>query len=110
MLHDKICLDVKMVRLKIGKSSEVVEEEAVSKNNQVQGEPMEILQKLVSEEANLLEEKKNLASLRKKLLSKIQEEIDTKKINIHKLRAEIKDLKFSCEELSKSFKTGTKVK
>jgi len=57
-----------------------------------------------------LEEKKNLASLRKKLLSKIREEIDTKKTNIHKLRAEIKDLKFSCEELSKSFKTGTKVK
>jgi uncharacterized protein YoxC len=55
-----------------------------------------------------MEEKKNLASLRKKLLSKVQEEIDNKKTNIEKLREEIKDLKFSCEELSKSFKTGAK--
>lgn len=99
-----------MVKLKIGKAAEVIEEEAMSKQDNVQEESMEILQKLISEEANLMQEKKNLASLREKLLSKIQEEIDNKKNNIQKLRAEIKDLKFSCEELSKTFKTEAKLK
>lgn len=110
LLFDTSRLDVKMVKLKIGKAAEVVEEEAMSKQDNVQEESMEILQKLMSEEANLMQEKKNLASLREKLLSKIQEEIDNKKNNIQKLRAQIKDLKFSCEELSKTFKTEVKVK
>jgi hypothetical protein len=110
VLFDTKCLDAKMVKLKIGKPSEVEEEETITKQDDVREESVEMLQKLMIEEANLMEEKKNLSSLRKKLLSKVKEEIDNKKDNIQKLRLEIKGLKFSCEELSKSFKTGAKVK
>jgi hypothetical protein len=58
----------------------------------------------------LIEEKKNLISLKEKLLTKIRKEIDNKQNNIQKLKSEINDLKFSCEELTKSFKTDAKVK
>jgi len=91
------------------RSSIVTKKEAVSIRNNIEEIALPVFQKLVSEEANLLEEKKNLASLRKKLLSKVREEIDTKKTNIHKLRAEIKDLKFSCEEMSKSFRQARRM-
>ena len=109
MLSDKIHFDVKMARFKREKAELFAEEEAGSIQDDVEEEPVVVLQKLLSEEANLMEEKKNLDSLREKLLSKIQEEIGNKKNNIRKLKSEIKDLKFSCEELTKSFKTGTKV-
>ncbi|HDQ05921.1 MAG TPA: hypothetical protein ENN36_04260 [Candidatus Bathyarchaeota archaeon] len=99
-----------MVKFKKEKSAAVVEEKALSKQDNIQEEPVQVLQKLMSEETNLMEEKKNLASLREKLLSKIQEEIDAKTNNIQKLKSEIKDLKFSCEELTKSFKTDAKAK
>jgi peptidoglycan hydrolase CwlO-like protein len=98
-----------MVRFKRGKAVAVLEEEeAVSIQDNVEEEPFAVLQKLSSEETRLMEEKKNLDSLREKLLSKIQDEIDNKRNNIQKLKSEIKDLKFSCEELTKSFKTGSK--
>jgi len=107
MLSNTVCFDAKMVRFKRGKA-EVVLEEAVSKQDNFEEEPFAVLQKLASEEAKLMEEKKNLDSLREKLQSKIQEEINNKRKNIQKLKSEIKDLKFSCEELTKSFKTGQK--
>jgi seryl-tRNA synthetase len=101
MLSDRICLMPKMVRF-------TREEEADPKQNNFQKGSIEVLRKLMGEEATLMEEKKNLASLREKLLSKIQEEIYNKKNNIQKLKSEIKDLKISCEELTKSFKTHQK--
>lgn len=88
----------------------LVEEEAVSIQDNVQEEPFVVLQKLMSEEANLMEEKEklhaHLASLREKRRLKIQRKIRRKKNSIQKLRAEIKDLKFSCEELSKSLRNA----
>jgi len=93
-----------MVRFKRGKTAAILEKETVSKQVNVEKEPTEVLQKLKSNEANLIEEKKNLVSLREKLRLKVQEEIESKKNSIQKLRAEIIDLKFSCEELTKSLK------
>ena len=66
-----------------------------------------VLQKLSIEEANLIEEKQNLASLKEKLQIKIREKIEGKKNNIQKIRDEIKELKFSCEELTQTLKAGT---
>ena len=40
--------------------------------------------------------------LKEKLLSKLDKKIESKTSNIQNLRAEIKDLKFACDELSKS--------
>jgi chromosome segregation ATPase len=108
MLSDKIHFDAKMAKFKREEAAAIAEEEAGSIQDGVQEEPFIVLQKLMNEEAELMEEKKNLDSLREKLLSKIREEIDNKKNNIQKLKSEIKDLKFSCEELTKTFKTGTK--
>ena len=86
----------------------IVEETAVSVQDTVQEEPHIILQKLMSEEANLMDEKKvlhsQLADLRKKRQLKLQRKIRRKKRSITKLRAEIKDLKFSCQELSKALR------
>jgi len=93
-----------------------VEEAAVSIQDTVQKEPHLLLQKLMSEEANLMDKKKNLhaqlADLRKKRQLKLQRKIRSKRRSIKKLRAEIKDLKFSCQELSQSLRyahaVGTK--
>ena len=86
----------------------IVEQTAVSIQDTVQEEPHIILQKLMSEEANLMDEKKTLhsqlADLRKKRQLKLQRKIRRKKRSIKKLRTEIKDLKFSCQELSKSLR------
>ena len=94
----------------------VVEEKVVSIQDNVEEEPFAVLQRLMSEEAKLTEEKEKLhaqlASLREKRRLKLQRKIRRKKNSIQKLRAEIKDLKFSCEELSKSLRdahtVGTK--
>lgn len=80
-----------------------VEKETVSTHNFVE-QPFLVLQKLRNEEANLMEEKENLNSLRQRLQLKLQNKIRRKERNIQKLRAEIKDMKFSCEQLSKTFR------
>ena len=74
-------------------------------------EPVIVLQSLLNEEANLMVEKKNLhkllASLRankEKLLLKTRKEIERRKLNIKKLKAEIRNLKLSCEELVESLR------
>lgn len=97
-----------MVKLKSRHTGVNLQKEAVPKQDDFEEEKTTILQKLASEEANLMEEKKNLVSLREKLQSKLQEEIEIKKKNIQKLRTEIADLKFSCERLSKSIKVEAK--
>ena len=92
--------------LKLSLKGTAAEEEAISRQENVEEEPTTLLQKLVNEEANLAEERKNLhvllASLRarkEKLQLKLQEEIARKKKSIRKLRSEIRNLKFSCDEL-----------
>jgi predicted RNase H-like nuclease (RuvC/YqgF family) len=91
----------------------LVEEEAVSTQDNVQEEPFVVLQKLMSEEANLMEEKEklheHLASLREKRRLKLERKIRRKRSSIQKLRSEIKDMKFSCEELSKSLRDSRTV-
>ena len=88
----------------------LVEDEAISIRDNVQEEPFAVLQKLMSEEANLMEEKEklhaHLASLREKRRLMVERKIRRKKSSIQKLRAEIKDLKFSCAELSKSLRNA----
>ena len=95
-----------MNKLKGRKPAPVIKETS-SKPDTVDEEPSVILHKLTSEEANLLEEKNNLVSLREKLRVKTQEEIEIKEERVRKLRAEIIDLKVSCEELTKSLKELT---
>jgi hypothetical protein len=108
MLFDTFCFDAKMVRLKREKAAAILENETVSKQENVEEKPTETLQKLTENEANLIEEKQNLVALREKLRLKVQHEIEDKKNSVQKLRDEIMDLKFSCEELTKSLKTGAK--
>ncbi len=96
-----------MVNLKMGKAVAVIKEEPVLMQDNAKEDANLVLQKLSSEEANLIEEKQNLASLKEKLQLKIREKIEGKKNNIQKLRDEIKELKFSCEELTKTLKAGT---
>jgi len=88
----------------------VVEERAVSRQDTVEEEPSVVLQNLIRAEVTLTKEKKKLASLREKLQLKVQKEIESKKCNIQKLRAEITDLKFACDELSKLLHAGEKSK
>lgn len=86
----------------------ILQKKTVLKKDNAEEEKTTVLQKLASEEANLMEEKNNLLSLREKLQLKIREDIEIKKKNIQKLRAEIADLKLSCEKLSKSIKAEAK--
>jgi predicted RNase H-like nuclease (RuvC/YqgF family) len=85
-----------------------IEEEITLIQNTIQEEPLAVLQGLMSEEANLMKEKKNLnsqlADLREKRRSKLQRNIQRKRKRIKKLRTEIEDVKFSCERLAKSLR------
>jgi hypothetical protein len=66
----------------------------------------EILEKLISEEAKLLDDKQNWATLKDSLEKKAKDEIELRKSSILKLKSEITDLKVSCETLTKSLNTG----
>ena len=59
------------------------------------------LQKLIDEEAKLIEDKQNWLTLRKGLQKKAKEEIEIRKNNSMKLKNEITDLKEDCETLTK---------
>jgi hypothetical protein len=82
--------------------------ETISTQNDAEKEPFVILQKLMSEEAKLVKEKKSLISLKEKIELKVQRKIRRKKKRLKKLRDEIKELRFSCDELSKSFRITLK--
>ena len=82
------------------------EKSVALKQDAVQEEPTIVLQNLIRAEATLMEEKKKLVTLREKLNLKVKREIKSKKSNIQKLRAEISDLKFDCDKLSKSLVDG----
>jgi hypothetical protein len=97
-----------MVKVNKMQPMAILKTETVSKQHNLEEEETTVLQKLVCEEADLIEEKKNLVSLREKLHLKLQEEIEIKKKNIQELRTEISDLKVSCERLSKSIKVEAK--
>jgi ribonucleotide reductase alpha subunit len=84
----------------------IVEEKAVSPWDNFEEEPAVVLQKLISEEANLVEETKKLESFREKWELKVKKDIETRQKSIRKLRAEIADLKLMRKELSKSSRIG----
>lgn len=69
-------------------------------------EMAEFLQRLEIEEANLIEKRQNLISLREKLQSKLQKEIESKELVNKKLRGEIADLRIKCEKLSLSIRAS----
>lgn len=94
-------------------------EEKVEINVAVENDPLEkqasqdeeqgiaaLLKKTRSEEADLLEQKKMLASLKENLLSKAKEEIESRKGNIESLKSEIAELKASCEAINKSLSSS----
>ena len=53
------CHDDKMVKLNRKKITATTDKEVVSKHKNIEGESTEVLQKLIVEEANLIEEKEN---------------------------------------------------
>ena len=82
------------------------EKSVVLKQDAVEEEPTIVLQNLIRAEVTLMEEKKKLVALREKLNLKVKKEINSKTSNIQQLRAEISDLKFDCDKLSKSLDAG----
>jgi hypothetical protein len=85
-----------------GKNLVAVEEKAVLRTNTVEIDPNVVFQNLIRAEATLKKEKKKMTALKEKLLLKLNKDIESKKSNIQNFRAEIKDLKNTCDELSKS--------
>ena len=86
----------------------VVEEKSVLRQESIEEEPFLVLENLTRVEVTLIEEKKKLVTTKEKLKLEVQKEIEGKKSNIQKLRAEIADLKFDCDELSKSLQAHEK--
>jgi uncharacterized protein YoxC len=107
-LRQDCVVDVQMAKMKKRQSMITLETETVPKPDNVGKEDIAVLQELMSEEAGLMKEKGNLMALKDKLELKLLEEIDIKKKNIQKLRADIADLKVSCEKLAKSIKVEAK--
>ena len=66
------------------------------------GQATSVLQKLKIEEAQLVEEKRNLAQLKEQLEKKIKDQIENSKGNLQKLRTEVSSLKAECAELKES--------
>jgi len=75
--------------------------EVVSMRDNIKEEPTAVLQNLLREEVTLKKVEKKFVDLREKLQIKVEEDIENKEKNIEKLKVEINDLKFICEELSK---------
>jgi hypothetical protein len=69
---------------------------------QAPNQPATILQKLKLEEAQLNEEKQNLALLKDQLQKKIKEQIENSKGTLQKLRTEVSALKAECAELNET--------
>ena len=84
----------------------VVEKEATLKQDAIEEEPTVVLYNLSRVEGTLMDKKKKMIALRKKQKLTVQKEIKSKKSDIQKFRAEITDLKFDCDKLSKSLQTG----
>ncbi len=69
---------------------------------QASGQPTSVLQKLKMEEAQLAEEKRNLAQLKEQLEKKLKDQIENSKGNVQKLRTEVNSLKAECAELKQN--------
>jgi len=67
-----------------------------------QDQPAAILQKIKMEEAQLIEERRNLAQQREQLQKKIKDQIENSKGNLQKLKTEVTALKAECEELNRT--------
>ena len=69
---------------------------------QVSSQPATVLQKLKLEEAQLNEEKQNLAQLKDQLEKKIKDQIENSKSTLQRLRNEVSELKAECAELNET--------
>ena len=69
---------------------------------QFSGEPATVLQKMKLEEAQLAEEKRNLAQLKEQLQKKITDQIENSMSNLQKLKSEVSELKAECAELNET--------
>ena len=79
----------------------VVQKKASLREESVKEDPQTVLQNLTRAETTLLKEKKKLVTMKAKLESDIQKQIENKMSSIRKLRDEVTTLKSSCDELSK---------
>ena len=70
--------------------------------SQAPSQPTTLLQKLKLEEAQLNEEKQNLAQLKDQLQKKIKDQIESSKSALQKLRTEVSALKAECAELNET--------
>jgi predicted transcriptional regulator len=61
-----------------------------------------LFQKLKIEEAQLFEERQNLAQQKQQLQKKIKDQIETRKTNLQKLKTEVSDLKIEVAQLNES--------
>jgi hypothetical protein len=95
-----------MVKVSEKEATTVEAEEAALKKVTVEEDPALALERLKGEEANLIQEKQDLESLKEKLSLKAKEEIERKKSDLLKLKADITNLKVACEELAKSLNVG----
>jgi hypothetical protein len=65
-------------------------------------EPLVVLRALENEEISLMEEKRELLTLKEKLQLKVEEKIETMKLSIQTLKNELSELRYQCEELENS--------
>ncbi len=65
-------------------------------------QPLLVLQELKKEEAALMEEKRDLATLKERLQLKTSEEIQVKEQSVQTLTSEVAELKRQCEEFESS--------
>jgi uncharacterized protein involved in exopolysaccharide biosynthesis len=69
---------------------------------QFSGEPATVLQKIKLEEAQLEEERRNLAQLKEQLQKKITDQIENSMSNLQKLKSQVNELKAECAELNET--------
>jgi len=96
------------VSAKTDDNGEVLEINALTNENHVEEktDATTVLQELRVEEATLIEEKQNWLTLRESLQARLKEEIELRKSNTEKLKAEITNLKLLCEEMTTTLNEG----
>ncbi len=65
-------------------------------------QPVDILQKMKMEEAQLAEQKRNLVQLKEQLQTKIKDKIEARKSYLQKLKTEVDQLKAECIGLNET--------
>ncbi len=104
---DKVNLVVTMGKINEKEAANVESEKAVAPSQQSAEERTALeLAEMKSQEANLMQERRDLETLKAQLSERAREELEKTKGNVQRLKTDITNLQTLCRNLTKSLNTS----